>query len=205
MSFECATCCTLLIGIEPVLGDGAGKDQQSKHKHGKQAQDEQTSHLANVRITWITSWTDVFNERFGSITSCYSVLVRPEANIWYRGSISRCVIVMRPCLIRPYQAHSAQNAVQDPASAHLDPRQSANIPIVLVLVSVAVPAPCPQMRPSSVRRASDIDLSRAAAHESHSRKALCFRHPLRRSLSFKCCHVPTGSPFTCDKQYGLMI
>lgn len=130
----------------------------------------------------------------------YSVPVRPQANIRYRGSISRYVIVTRPCLIRPYQARWAQNAVQDPASAHLDPRQSANIPIVLVLVSVGVPAPCPQMRPSSVRRASDIALSRAAAQESHSRKALCFRHPLRRSLSFKCCHVPTGSPFMYSTQ-----
>lgn len=179
---------------------GLGKINRASTSTASRLRMSKTSHSANVRITWITSWTDVFNERFGSITSCYSVLVRPEANIWYRGSVSRYVIVTRPCLIRPYQAHSAQNAVQDPASAHLDPRQSANIPIVLVLVSVVVPAPCPQMRPSSVRRASDIALSRGAAQESHSRKALCFRHPLRRSLPFKCCHVPTGSPLMYSTQ-----
>ena len=69
-----------------------------------------------------------------------------------------------------------------------------------MVVLVVVPARCLQTQPSSVWRASDIALSKAVAQESHSRKVLFFRHSLRRSLSFECCRVPTGSPLTWGKQ-----
>ena len=114
-----------------------------------------------------------------------------------RGTIPRCAILTRPCLIHPYPAPFAQNAVQDPASAHPYPRQSANIqtgPVVVLVV--VVPARCLQTQPSTVRRASDTALSKAVTQDAHSRKILCFRHSLNRSLSFECCRVPIGLPYS---------
>ena len=82
-----------------------------------------------------------------------------------------------------------KNGVQDPASIHLDPRQSANTQTGRVAVSVVVPAQDLQTQPLTVHRASDIALSNAMALESYSKKALLFRHPLGKSLSFECCRV----------------
>jgi len=48
----------------------------------------------------------------------------------------------------------------------------------VVVSAVAVPVRSLQTQPSPVRRASDIALSNSVARESHSKKALCFRHPL---------------------------
>jgi hypothetical protein len=109
-------------------------------------------------------------------------------------------------LRRPiFNRYASMLGAQDPASAHLDPRQSANTQISLVVVSVAaVPARSLQTQPLPVRRASDIVLSKAVAQEWYSRKALCFRHPIRKSLSFECCRVSTGSPLMSGKQASMM-